>query len=262
MKRWLVRIAVVLVPIVAAVGYAVPASAASVDYVALGDSYASGTGVTPYSNSSCTRSTRSYAVLWANSHAPSSFVNVSCGGATTADVLNSQVFSVNVNTDMVTLQIGGNDVNFANTVLNCGTFSSNTSCLNAINTGLNLARTVLPGRLDQTYAAVRSRAPNAQIIVIGYAKLVEQNGICLNSTKRTALNNAAVELNTIIKGRVQAAGANVVYLDVIGPFTGHGACGPSPWLKSLSLLNGAGAAHPNLDGHQLGYLPLLNAITG
>jgi lysophospholipase L1-like esterase len=262
LKRWLVRLAVVLVPVGAAVVYAIPASAAAVDYVALGDSYASGTGVTPYSNSSCTRSTRSYEVLWANTHAPSSFVNVTCGGAKTADVLNSQISSVNANTDMVTLQIGGNDVNFSNTVLSCGTFSSNTSCLNAINNGLNLARTVLPGRLDQTYAAVRSRGPNAQIIIVGYPKLVEQNGNCLNSTKRTALNNAAVELNTIIKGRVEAAGANFVYIDAIAAFTGHGACGPSPWLNSLSLLNGSAAAHPNLSGHQLGYLPLLTAITG
>jgi hypothetical protein len=92
-------------------------------------------------------------------------------------------------------------------------------------------------------------------------KLVEPNGSCLNSTKRTALNNAAVELNTIIKGRVDAAGANFVYLDGIAQFTGHGACGSSPWLNSLSLLNGVRAAHPNVNGNQLGYLPLLNAIT-
>jgi lysophospholipase L1-like esterase len=262
MKRWQALLAVTVVPLAAVVVVALPAQAAAVDYVALGDSYASGTGVTPYSNSTCTRSTRSYAALWANSHAPSSFSNVTCGGATTADVLSGQLTPLNTNTDLVTLQIGGNDVNFASTILSCGSLSSTTGCLSAIDSGLQLARTTLPGKLDQTYAAVRSRAPNAKIVIVGYAKLLEPNGSCLNSTKRTALNNAAVELNTIIKGRVLAAGANFVFLDAITAFTGHGACGNSPWINSLSLLNGAGAAHPNLNGHQLGYLPLLNAITG
>jgi lysophospholipase L1-like esterase len=262
MKRWQVRLAVLLVPIAAAIAYAVPANAAAVDYVALGDSYASGTGAPPYSDQNCTRSTRGYPVLWANAHAPSSFVNVSCGGAVTGDVLNSQVNSVNANTDLVTLQIGGNDVNFANTILSCGGFSSDNTCINAINSGLNLARTTLPGKLDQTYASVRSHGPNARVVVVGYVKLVEPNGNCLSSAKRTALNNAAVELNSIIKGRVQAAGANFVYLDAIAQFTGHGACGNSAWLNSLSLTNGARAAHPNVNGNQLGYLPLLSAITG
>jgi hypothetical protein len=201
-------------------------------------------------------------VLWANSHAPSSFADVSCGGATTADVLTNQLGPLNANTDLVTLQIGGNDVNFANTVLACGDLGSTAGCLNAINSGLNLAHNTLPGRLDNTYAQVRSRAPNARVLVIGYAKLVEPNGFCLNATKRNALNNAAVELNSVIAGRVAAAGPNFVYIDAIARFTGHGACGSSPWLNSLSLLNGVRAAHPNLNGNQLGYLPLINAVTG
>ena len=182
--------------------------------------------------------------------------------STSAGTNPPQLNAVTAGTAIVSLQIGGNDVDFANTILSCGSLSTTTGCLSAINDGLTLARTVLPGRLDQVYAAVRNRAPSARIVVVGYAKLLEPNGNCLNATKRTALNNAAVELNTIIKGRVQAAGANFVYLDAIDAFTGHGACGSSPWINSLSLLNGVGAAHPNLNGHQLGYLPLLNAITG
>jgi hypothetical protein len=97
--------------------------------------------------------------------------------------------------------------------------------------------------------------------VLGYVRLVEPNGNCLNQTKRTALNNAADQLNTIIKGRVQAAGANFVYIHGIAQFTGHGACGNSPWLHTLSLTEGVMAAHPNLNCNQQGYLPL-NAVTG
>jgi len=32
--------------------------------------------------------------------------------------------------------------------------------------------------------------------------------------------------------------------------------------RPLSLTEGVQAAHPNLNGNQLGYLPLLNAVTG
>jgi lysophospholipase L1-like esterase len=261
-KRWQLWLAVAIAPIAATVAVALPAHAAGIDYVALGDSYASGTGVPPYSDLQCTRSTRGYPVLWAIAHSPSSFANVSCGGATTADVLNKQLSPLNAGTDLVTLQIGGNDVNFATTILACGPLASTAGCITAINSGLNLARTQLPGRLDNTYAQVRSRAPNAKIVVIGYVRLVEPNGDCLSQTKRTALNSAADELNTIIKGRVQAAGANFVYIDAIAQFAGHGACGNSPWLHTLSLTEGVMAAHPNLNGNQFGYLPLLNAVTG
>jgi hypothetical protein len=64
-------------------------------------------------------------------------------------VLNNQLGPLNANTDLVTLQIGGNDVNFANTVLSCGTLASTQGCINAINSGLNLARNTLPGPVGQ-----------------------------------------------------------------------------------------------------------------
>jgi lysophospholipase L1-like esterase len=242
MKRWHLRLAVGLVPVAAVVAFAIPAHAAAVDYVALGDSYASGTGAPPYSNAQCTRSTRGYPQLWANTHEVSSFRFVACGGATTDDVLNSQLSSLDAGTDLVTLQIGGNDVNFANTILSCGPSTATATCVNAINSGLNLVRTTLPAKLDRTYAAVHAAAPNAQ--------------------KRTALNNAADVLTGVLRDRVAAAGPAFTFVDATQQFLGHGACGPSAWLHTLSLTEGVQAAHPNVNGNQLGYLPILNAVTG
>jgi lysophospholipase L1-like esterase len=265
MKSWPARLAVLLTSLAAVVGaavaFALPAGAAALDYVALGDSYASGTGAPPYSDTACTRSNNSYPALWAAAHAPSTFAFVACGGATTDDVLSSQLTSLSAGTDLVTLQIGGNDVGFASTVLACGTLGSTTGCLRAIDQGLAKVRNELPAKLDRTYAAVKSRAPNARIVVVGYARLVEPTGTCLNATKRTALNNAADVLTGVLRQRAAAGGAE--FLDATQAFTGHGACGTSPWLNDLSLLaNGARAAHPNATGYRLGYLPLLNALTG
>ncbi len=98
----LLSVSVLTLALVAPVG----AAPLAVNYVALGDSYASGTGAGSYGNSgSCYRSANAYAPLWASSHgATLSFV--ACSGADTADVLNSQVSALNAATTLVTISIG------------------------------------------------------------------------------------------------------------------------------------------------------------
>jgi lysophospholipase L1-like esterase len=233
-------------------------AAAAVDYVALGDSYSSGTGAPPYVSGSCYRSARGYAQLWANTHAVSSFKYAACGGATTQS-MTDQFASLDAGTDQVTITIGGNDVGFANTMITCVT-GSDTSCVNAVNTGIESARTTLPGRLDSTYATIRDRAPNATVIVLGYPRLVEPTGTCMNTTKRAALNRGADALHEVIAGRAAAAG--VRYVDARAHFAGHGACGSSPWINQFSLFRLAESFHPNATGYSQGYLALLNTVTG
>lgn len=233
-------------------------AAAAVDYVALGDSYSSGTGAPPYVSGSCFRSPRGYAQLWADTHAVASFKYAACGGATTQS-MTDQFASLDAGTDQVTITIGGNDVGFANTMITCVT-GSDTSCVNAVDAGIESARTTLPGRLDATYATIRDRAPNATVIVLGYPRLVEPTGTCMNTTKRAALNRGADALHEVIAGRAAAAG--VRYVDSRAHFAGHGACGRSPWINQFSLFRLAESFHPNATGYSAGYLALLNTVTG
>ncbi|MFT7841796.1 SGNH/GDSL hydrolase family protein [Saccharothrix sp. BKS2] len=231
---------------------------APVDYVALGDSYSSGTGAPPYTGGTCFRSPRGYAQLWADSHEVSSFRYAACGGATTQSMTN-QFASLDAGTDLVSLTIGGNDVGFANTMITCVT-ASDSACLNAVDEGVDEANTVLPARLDTTYATIRNRAPNATVVVLGYPRLVEPNGSCLNATKRAALNRGADALHAVISARAAAAG--VRYVDARAHFAGHGACGSSPWINQFSLLRLVESFHPNTTGYRSGYLALLNSVTG
>jgi hypothetical protein len=284
MKRWAARLAVLAAAAVAAIvataTVAAPAAHAAesaaeparvayaahaVDYVALGDSYSSGTGAPPYQDLGCLRSSRSFAPLWASTHEVSSFTFAACGGATTSDVLNSQLGALNDDTDLVTITIGGNDIGFAEVMTIC-TLGGDTACVNAIDVALALANTILPARLDATYAAIRAAAPNAQVIVLGYPRLVSPTGSCglinLSSTKRTALNHGADVLDAVIAERVAAAGPGFVYQSAIAHFDGHGACGPSPWINRFSLLQIVESYHPNAAGYSSGYLPLVNAVTG
>jgi hypothetical protein len=59
---------------------------------------------------------------------------------------------------------------------------------------------VLPGKLDATYADIRSRAPSARVVGLGYPRLVAPGGSCLSARKRTALNNGADVLSGVIAG--------------------------------------------------------------
>lgn len=267
MARWVARLSILVSTVVAAVAVAAtPADAAEpVDYVALGDSYTSGTGAPPYQNLGCLRSSRSYAPLWASSHAVSSFTFAACGGATTSDVRNNQLGALNADTDLVTITIGGNDIGFAEVMVTC-TLLGNASCLDAIAEATTEANTILPDRLDATYAAIRAAAPNALVVVLGYPRLISPTGSCgvvtLSATKRTALNAGADMLDVVIASRVAAAGPGFVYQSAIAHFDGHGACGSSPWINRFSLLQLVESYHPNAAGYSAGYLALLNAVTG
>ncbi|MEG3637489.1 SGNH/GDSL hydrolase family protein [Micromonospora palythoicola] len=235
-------------------------AAAPIHYVALGDSYSSGVGAGPYDLSTCLRSQKSYAPLWAAANNVASFRFPACGGAKTADVLDDQLGSLSATTTMVTITIGGNDAGFADVMTDCR-FGSTSTCTNAVNAAKAFATGTLPGRLDNTYAAIRERAPNARLIVLGYPRLFETRycGLLAMSTyKRTILNEAADVLAAVTAERAAAAGAT--FADTRPTFAGHGVCGAAPWIRDVTGV--IEASHPNADGYRYGYLPALNAVTG
>src|SRR4051812_9376685 len=94
-----------------------PASAAAADYVAMGDSYASGTGTRQYTNAACQRSAFAYPSLMQATFGTFSFV--ACSGAKTQNVLDSQVSALDAGTDYVTISIGGNDAGFGDVISAC-----------------------------------------------------------------------------------------------------------------------------------------------
>jgi hypothetical protein len=102
--KTLVRI---VAPVAAALIWLVPAgpAAAATNYVAIGDSYSSGTGAGSYNlSSSCQRSTSAYPYLVAAAKGYS--LNfVACSGATTVDEINNQVGALNTGTNLVIAEI-------------------------------------------------------------------------------------------------------------------------------------------------------------
>ena len=240
---------------------AAPAVASADDYVALGDSFSSGVGTNSYTlSSSCRRGVYAYPWLVAQQRPNTSLTFVACSGATTANVMSSQIQSVTVGTDIVTMTIGGNDIGFSNLIVQC-TLGSCSSALDSTRASLG---TVLGPRLDTVYAAIRSRTLTATVVVVGYPRMFSSAGcfgtLGISSTERTKANQLADALDQLTGARAAAAG--LTYRSAIAPFTGHAVCSGSAWLNGLNLFNIVESYHPNRNGNSLGYAPLVRSVVG
>ena len=247
--RWAGSTLLAALALCAALLTASPAQAAALNYVALGDSYSSGVGTREYlADDGCYRSRYAYPYKTAQDlGANLSFQ--ACSGAKTGDVLANQLGTLSSSTNVVTISIGGNDAGFSSVITQCAKPWPYT-CTKQINDANTFIRDTLPGKLDGVYDQIRSKAPNAKVIVVGYPRLF--NGETCNALARisageqSSLNATADLLATTTKGRADAHG--FTFVDPRGPFTGHAVCDDTEWLNGLSnpIIE---SYHPNRDGH-------------
>ncbi len=262
------HLAAAVVAVAATIGIVAPAladeSAAAGKYVALGDSYSSGTGAGDYGDSgSCKRSAHAYAQLWADSHGPSAFSFVACSGAVTSDVLADQVGAITSDTSLVTISIGGNDAGFADVMTDCN-LGSDAGCVSRNEEAQAFARSELPGRLDSVYTEIRNRAPSARVVVVGYPHIYWLDGECsigLSETKRAAINQSSDVLAEVVSGRAGAFGFD--FVDGRSAFSGHEICAPGDdwWLHSVTWPVDE-SYHPTASGQANGYYAALAGVTG
>lgn len=236
------------------------AQAATGGYVALGDSYSSGNGAGSYisDSGSCERSYNAYPELWAKAHSPSSFSFTACSGATTGSVTSGQLGGLNSGTSLVSITVGGNDVGFSSVMTSCVT-GSDATCQSAVDSAESKMDSILPGALDSVYTAIRSKAPNAHVVVLDYPHLYDlsvTNCVGLSDTKHRLLNGGADKLDATIQTAAKAHG--FTFSDVRDEFNGHELCSGDGWLNSVTIPIG-NSYHPTAKGHANGYLP---ALTG
>lgn len=237
-----------------------PASAASAyadtDYVALGDSYSSGVGA-PGQVGTCLQSPNGYPGQWVAANQPKSFTDLACSGAVTDDVINTQVPQISSSADLISMTIGGNDAGFAPTVLSCEVSTDAACAATVANAEASISAT-LGAKLDATYAAIHAKAPNAQLVVLGYPLLFDTSSAScgvggMSLAKRKSLNDGATVLDDLIKDRVVADG--YTWSDVRDEFAGHGICSATPYINDLNVLALTNSFHPNKTGYTYGYLP-------
>lgn len=238
--------------------------AAGETYVALGDSYSSGTGIRDYidDGTDCLRSTQAYPSLIASANSYDLDFRA-CSGAVVADVRANQLQALSASTDIVTISVGGNDAGFADVITECAQPGWMSDCDSAIDTAEAFIAGTLTTRLSGLYAEIAAAAPNAQVVVTGYPRLFmgeDCNALTwISPEEMTRLNATADLLNSTTRTRANSAG--FTFADPTSAFIGHAVCDDPEWLNGLSNPV-VESYHPNALGHSQGYTPVIAAALG
>jgi lysophospholipase L1-like esterase len=270
------RIAVACAAVVAIAGVLVGTSAANAvptfgHYVALGDSYASGPLIPDQSLDpiGCVRSNHNYPSDLARSLGVP-LHDVSCGGATTDDMLGSQSVPLGSNapqfdaltadTDLVTVTIGGNDLGFTSILETCAVASLANPfghpCQNHYTAGgtdqLAAQVAATAPKVAAVLSGIRQRAPQATVVVVGYLRILPPSGGCwpvvpIARGDVPYLGGVEHELNAMLGTQAQAAGD--VFVNP-GDATGHDVCQPEShkWVEGIVPTAPAFPVHPNAAG--------------
>ncbi|MGW4194932.1 SGNH/GDSL hydrolase family protein [Streptomyces sp. NPDC005004] len=253
-------------------GSVVPATAHSghgrVRYVALGDSYTSGPLIPRQVDAGCARSDQNYPSVVAERREVDGFDDVSCSGATTAQMWQAQganppqLDALTRDTDLVTVQIGGNDVGFGSIISTCARLGAQEpdgnpcerSYRDAGYDELAVAVARTAPKIDRVLRAVHARAPHARVLLVGYPDLLPDDGTgCFPDVPFAGgdfryLRDTEKRLDLML--RLVAAWNRVEYVDTYGPTVGHDMCkAPEDrWIEPLKPAAPAAPAHPNARG--------------
>jgi lysophospholipase L1-like esterase len=251
------------------------AAAATGPYVSLGDSYTAAPLVpNPTGNPIlCGRSTNNYPSDVARAIKPTTFKDVSCSSATTADMTQSQsLYGLQTNppqfnaltaTDqLVTVGIGGNDAGLIGVAEECAkldaTTPTGTPCKNHYTAGgsdPNVAAINATGpKIAAVLNGIHSRAPVAKVLIVGYPDGLPTNGtacwpfVPITKGDITYFNGLEEQLNQVIA--TQAAGHNASFVDTWTSSIGHDACKPPgvAWVNGIVPTSVAFPLHPNQLG--------------
>ncbi len=278
-SRLLTAAAMLTATAIAAAFAAAPAAAAAAagPYVSLGDSYTAAPLVpNPTGNPIlCGRSTNNYPSDVTRTIHPSSFTDTSCSGATTADMTQAQSLekglqtnppqfdSLKSNDALVSLGIGGNDAGLISVAEECAKLDAywpfGSRCKDHYNSGgsdANVAAINATGpKVAATIQGIHSRAPHAEVLVIGYPDGLPQNGsncypvVPYSSGDVRYFNSLELQLNAVIRQAAQANGAT--FVDTFSSSIGHDACaGSNAWVNGILPTSPALPLHPNQAGEQ------------
>jgi lysophospholipase L1-like esterase len=259
---------------------AAPASAAT-EYVSLGDSYAAGPliplQIPPFG---CLKSNNNYAHLTAR-QLGLRLTDPSCSGAETEDMTNPQGVdpdgpnppqfnSLTTKTDVVTIQIGGNDIGFSSIAEDCASATSNegTPCQDRY---VHDGRDEISERIQATapkvaavIQGIHQRSPKARVFVVNYAAILPDEGpgcwpqMPVTDGDVPYVRAEEKELNAMMATEAAANGAALI--DWYTASIGHDACKPPVirWVEPVVPVNAAAPLHPNLGG-MIGASELLTA---
>ncbi|PPF42887.1 hypothetical protein C5B85_15035 [Pseudoclavibacter sp. AY1F1] len=286
--------------------------AAAPEYVALGDSYSAGFGLVPFSDdpvAGCFQAVANYPHRIAESLGLT-LDDRTCSGAVTANIRDVeqvtsagasapvQSDSLSESTDVVTLTIGGNDLGFADIATSCVAASpvgplllddsaANCRSLYVADAGgfeVDILKdridTIVAPALDATFALIAEKAPNADVVVVGYPAVTPdaantpaggcftpavtptgytENSFPFTDVDTVYLHETEAHLDAVIKTAAELNGAS--FVSTFEETAANSACSTTePYVNGITLEPGSGtpstpgtslklgALHPNEAG--------------
>jgi lysophospholipase L1-like esterase len=265
-----VRVLVVLASIVGALTVGA-AGASAANWAGLGDSYAAGPLIPNQQLNplGCLRSDRNFAHVAAASLGRS-LADVSCSGAKTDDMTAAQDVTpgpanppqfnaLTADTQIVTLQIGGNDIGFTSILQNCATANPfahpcrDKYVVNGRDTLADKIAATAP-KIAAVLQGIHARSPSARVFVVNYAAILPETGsgcwpqVPIAFTDVPYLRSVEKNLNAMLAQQATANGARIV--DDYTASIGRDACksASTRWVEPLVPGNAAAPFHPNARG--------------
>ncbi len=246
---------------------------ASIDYVALGDSFSAGPfiGTMRTDPSGCARSRDNYPAFLADWLGVKTYTDVTCSAAVTADLYapmtlldgtttGPQLDALSADTDLVTLGIGGNDFGIYSALIQC---QDGAAC--AVDE-LSADAARVAARITQAVRRIQKAAPDATVYVVGYPDILPTEGACravgVPADVLGPVAEIADELNASLKKG--AAGAGASYVDMAAVSEGHDVCAKGKaWVNGPRFRAGIAAPfHPKINGMRAVARQVYTSITG
>ncbi len=238
-------------------------------YVALGDSVAAEPGVPdPAPPPGCQKSTNNYPSVLARRLDPQSVTDVTCSGAISADITSRaqltaggtfppQIDAVHRDTTLITVTIGGNDVGLAADAAQCEAASIDSPpCMEKfVINGVDSISAAITAQIPvwaQMITDLRTKAPRARIVLVGYPMFIRPGG-CF--PEQPILPKDADYFQSKVDElddheQQLAADKKVAFFDSRPLSAGHDMCAApnERYVEGFMVANPAQPLHPNAMG--------------
>lgn len=242
-------------------------------YVALGDSYASGPGIPEQRTDpiGCQRSTNNYPALLAPALRIRDYTDVSCGGARTENMTAAQPVRPDPNppqfdalrpdTDLVTITIGGNDIDIGGLWVTCALLgptdpSGNPCQRQATADGTDrYAQHIAAAapKVARVLDGIRRRSPHATVLLVGYLRILPRATGCYPAFTIARgdvpyVDGVEQQLTAMLAEQASKHGA--MFVDPYASSSGHDACQApgAKWVEGAHPTSAAAPDHPNDTG--------------
>lgn len=269
-------------------------------YVALGDSFQSGEGDhgnyqpnTDRPGNYCHRSKAAYSELLVERGVVNLDLDFrACSGAVISDLEKdssleleeapydegSQLDALGADTRLVTIGIGGNDVEFAPILTECAGAAISfdwvnpfgAPCVTRLDDRLqsnldSLASGEIQTNLRNLYRSIREKAPYARVIVVSYPRFFKSGGSPLLCSvfkygDQSWINDAVISANGSIGATAISSGFD--FVNMADVFEGHTLCSYRPAMNQIALGTPGKPVYPeSFHPNQLGHSMFADALT-